>query len=219
MPPAFNLSQDQTLQFKPVTVFGSFEPVAHSKLTGHMNCFINLTYFSVRLLILLLSRSEDQVSLTSSAHTYRLLVFKEHVCEQIVLLSSAALSAAEKRDYEHCFAARQQLFYYIVATAGFFFLRRAGAHAAAHVRLRFPFRAAFPLARKRRDSMHPTSNAQAVCENIFKRRDGPQRLPASSIYTRRSRHGRVCRLPLTRVEQAAARGRVSCRDRIHTQER
>ncbi|MBU9122743.1 hypothetical protein KTD15_28565, partial [Burkholderia multivorans] len=42
--------------------------------------------------------------------TYRLLVFKEHVCEQIVLLSSAALSAAEKRDYEHCFAARQQLF-------------------------------------------------------------------------------------------------------------
>ncbi|MBU9239579.1 hypothetical protein KTD05_14385, partial [Burkholderia multivorans] len=68
------------------------------------------TYFSVRLLILLLSRSEDQVSLTSSAHTYRLLVFKEHVCEQIVLLSSAALSAAEKRDYEHCFAARQQLF-------------------------------------------------------------------------------------------------------------
>ncbi|WP_208458413.1 hypothetical protein, partial [Burkholderia multivorans] len=49
-------------------------------------------------------------SLTSSAHTYRLLVFKEHVCEQIVLLSSAALSAAEKRDYEHCFAVRQQLF-------------------------------------------------------------------------------------------------------------
>ncbi|MBU9457629.1 hypothetical protein, partial [Burkholderia multivorans] len=48
--------------------------------------------------------------LTSSAHTYRLLVFKEHVCEQIVLLSSAALSAAEKRDYEHCFAVRQQLF-------------------------------------------------------------------------------------------------------------
>ncbi|MBU9390709.1 hypothetical protein KTE71_24710, partial [Burkholderia multivorans] len=35
-------------------------------------------------------------------------------------------------------------FHYIVATAGFFFLRRAGAHTAAHVRLRFPFRAAFP---------------------------------------------------------------------------
>ncbi|CAM2164460.1 hypothetical protein BC2230_150001 [Burkholderia cepacia] len=25
MPPAFNLSQDQTLQFKPVTVFGSIK--------------------------------------------------------------------------------------------------------------------------------------------------------------------------------------------------
>ncbi|WP_227789579.1 hypothetical protein, partial [Burkholderia sp. BE24] len=31
---------------------------------------------------------------------------------------SAAFSAAEKRDYEPCFAARQQLFTYIVATAG-----------------------------------------------------------------------------------------------------
>ncbi|MCW0083407.1 hypothetical protein, partial [Burkholderia pseudomallei] len=31
------------------------------------------------------------------------------------LLSSAALSAAEKRDYDHLFAARQQLFYYRAA--------------------------------------------------------------------------------------------------------
>ncbi|WP_232456771.1 hypothetical protein, partial [Burkholderia ubonensis] len=38
------------------------------------------------------------------------LIFKERVCEKTVFLSSAALSAAEKRDYEHCFAARQQLF-------------------------------------------------------------------------------------------------------------
>ncbi|WP_217481567.1 hypothetical protein, partial [Burkholderia contaminans] len=36
-----------------------------------------------------------------------------------VFLSSAAFSAAEKRDYEPCFAVRQQLFYCIVATAGF----------------------------------------------------------------------------------------------------
>ncbi|WP_220084884.1 hypothetical protein, partial [Burkholderia multivorans] len=42
-------------------------------------------------------------------------------------------------------------------------------YTAAHVRLRFPFRAAFPLARKRRDSMQPTQDAQAVCENIFKK--------------------------------------------------
>ncbi|MCS3401086.1 hypothetical protein, partial [Burkholderia thailandensis] len=34
---------------------------------------------------------------------------------QLRLLSSAALSAAEKRDYDHLFAARQQLFYYRVA--------------------------------------------------------------------------------------------------------
>ncbi|HHL4108550.1 TPA: hypothetical protein ACQ7VA_001148, partial [Burkholderia sola] len=31
---------------------------------------------------------------------------------------SAAFSAAEKRDYEPCFAVRQQLLHYIVATAG-----------------------------------------------------------------------------------------------------
>ncbi|MBU9212117.1 hypothetical protein, partial [Burkholderia multivorans] len=127
--------------------------------------------------------------------TYRLLVFKEHVCEQIVLLSSAALSAAEKRDYEHCFAARQQLFF---TTS----LRLRGSssfvgrvlYAAARLRLRFPSRTAFPLARKRRDSMQPTSNTQAVCENIFKsfralprteasgqRRAGPTALRAAPL--------------------------------------
>ncbi|WP_232430274.1 hypothetical protein, partial [Burkholderia ubonensis] len=49
-------------------------------------------------------------SRSSSAHTYRLLIFKERFCEKTVFLSSAALSAAEKGDYEHCFAVRQQLF-------------------------------------------------------------------------------------------------------------
>ncbi|WP_232439043.1 hypothetical protein, partial [Burkholderia ubonensis] len=49
----------------------------------------------------------------------RLLIFKERFCEKTVFLSSAALSAAEKRNYEHCFAVRQQLFCYSVATAGF----------------------------------------------------------------------------------------------------
>ncbi|WP_221766208.1 hypothetical protein, partial [Burkholderia ubonensis] len=43
--------------------------------------------------------------------------------------SSAALSAAEKRDYEHCFAVRQQLFYYFVATAGFIFLGDPGVQS------------------------------------------------------------------------------------------
>ncbi|WP_208525969.1 hypothetical protein, partial [Paraburkholderia hospita] len=43
MPPAFNLSQDQTLQFKPVTVFRLFyQPVAHSKsLTNDSVEFLN----------------------------------------------------------------------------------------------------------------------------------------------------------------------------------
>ncbi|WP_157634204.1 hypothetical protein [Burkholderia ubonensis] len=57
-------------------------------------------------------------SLPSSAHTYRLLIFKERACEKTVFLSSAALPAAEKRDYEHCFAARQQLFYKLRCDCG-----------------------------------------------------------------------------------------------------
>ncbi|HIC7213645.1 TPA: hypothetical protein ACW2VG_006338, partial [Burkholderia stabilis] len=54
-----------------------------------------------------------------------------------LFLSSAAFSAAEKRDYEPCFAVRQQLFNYFVATAGPIFLRQLRAEPAAHHRLRF----------------------------------------------------------------------------------
>ncbi|MDN7443881.1 hypothetical protein QZM64_32430, partial [Burkholderia cepacia] len=79
------------------------------KADRNMNCFINLTYFSVRLLILSLSDPKIS-SLSSSAHTYRLLIFKEQSTRNFAFLSSAAFSAAEKRDYEPCFAARQQLF-------------------------------------------------------------------------------------------------------------
>ncbi|WP_232453375.1 hypothetical protein, partial [Burkholderia ubonensis] len=88
-------------------------------------------------------------SLSSSAHTYRLLIFKERVCEKhFVFLSSAALSAAEKGDYEHCFAVRQQLFYKLRCDCG--------------VHLPSPFRAALPSARKRRDSRHVPRQAQGV---------------------------------------------------------
>ncbi|WP_338417054.1 hypothetical protein [Burkholderia ambifaria] len=73
-----------------------------------MNHFINLTYFSVRLLILSLSDPKIS-SLPSSAHTYRLLIFKEHFCRNLLFPGSAAFSAAEKRDYEPSFFARQQL--------------------------------------------------------------------------------------------------------------
>ncbi|MFJ6058618.1 hypothetical protein ACIQHE_19065, partial [Burkholderia vietnamiensis] len=52
------------------------------KADRYMNLFINLTYFSVRLLIL--SLSDPKISpLPSSAHTYRLLIFKEHFCEEL----------------------------------------------------------------------------------------------------------------------------------------
>ncbi|MFP3502271.1 hypothetical protein, partial [Burkholderia sp. SIMBA_062] len=74
----------------------------------NMNHFINLTYFSVRLLIL--SLSDPRISsLPSSAHTYRLLIFKEHSARNLLFPSSAAFSAAEKRNYEPSFFARQQL--------------------------------------------------------------------------------------------------------------
>src|SRR5579872_2498618 len=102
-----------------------------------MNCFINLTYFSVRLLILSLSDPKIS-SLPSSAHTYRLLIFKEHSARNFVFLSSAAFSAAEKRDYEPCFAARQQLFNYCVATAGLNFLGGASVRNQTPAPLRFP---------------------------------------------------------------------------------
>ncbi|WP_230960351.1 hypothetical protein, partial [Burkholderia territorii] len=51
------------------------------KADRNMNHFINLTYFSVRLLILLPSDPKIS-SLPSSAHTYRLLIFKEHFCRK-----------------------------------------------------------------------------------------------------------------------------------------
>ncbi|MCA7904856.1 hypothetical protein LGM39_36395 [Burkholderia cepacia] len=102
-----------------------------------MNHFINLTYFSVRLLILLLSDPKIS-SLPSSAHTYRLLIFKEQSARNFVFPGSSAFSAAEKRDYEPCFAARQQLFNYIVATAGFNFQASRAPDTAAHHQLRFP---------------------------------------------------------------------------------
>ncbi|WP_232455225.1 hypothetical protein, partial [Burkholderia ubonensis] len=87
-------------------------------------------------------------SLSSSAHTYRLLIFKERFCEKTVFPGSAALSAAEKGDYEHCFAVRQQLFYKLRCDCG--------------VHLPSPFRAALPSARKRRDSRHLPRSAQGV---------------------------------------------------------
>ncbi|WP_446901387.1 hypothetical protein, partial [Burkholderia sp. YIM B11467] len=99
-------------------------------------------------------------------HTYRLLIFKEQSARNLVFLSSAAFSAAEKRDYEPCFAARQQLFNCFVATAGFIFECCQGSLPPHPNRTASLVRAAFPLARKRRDSMHPTPFAQGVSQKI-----------------------------------------------------
>ncbi|WP_232446465.1 hypothetical protein, partial [Burkholderia ubonensis] len=95
----------------------------------------------------------------------RLLIFKERVCEKTVFLSSAALSAAEKGDYEHCFAVRQQLFYKLRCDCG--------------VHLPSPFRAALPSARKRRDSRHLPRQAQGVSRNKFK---SPRALPRTGAF-------------------------------------
>ncbi|WP_230948338.1 hypothetical protein, partial [Burkholderia stagnalis] len=59
-------------------------------------------------------------------------------------------------------------FNYFVATAGFIFLRwpapcRHPTNSAS------PFRAALPLARKRRDSRHPAPPAQGGARNKFKK--------------------------------------------------
>jgi hypothetical protein len=126
-----------------------------------MNLFINLTYFSVRLLILSLSDPKIS-SLPSSAHTYRLLIFKEHFCETSCF--SAALRFQQQRseimnrlsslvnNFLNCFVVtvrvqlRVHLGHYIHPTAP----------------LPSSFRAAFPVARKRRDSMQLTAIAQGV---------------------------------------------------------
>ncbi|WP_193727430.1 hypothetical protein, partial [Paraburkholderia atlantica] len=82
-PPAFNLSQDQTLQFKPVTVFGS---VMNRSLTQRTDD--DQSVFRQINLPLILCEASDTFALqqtpenppphsASSAHTYRLLVFKD----------------------------------------------------------------------------------------------------------------------------------------------
>ncbi|WP_159936065.1 hypothetical protein [Burkholderia singularis] len=60
-----------------------------------MNLFINLTYFSVRLLILLLIPAKPG-PLPSSAHTYRLFIVKEHFLPSFPA-RSAALRCQQQR--------------------------------------------------------------------------------------------------------------------------
>ncbi|WP_211246293.1 hypothetical protein, partial [Burkholderia cepacia] len=71
-------------------------------------------------------------------HTYRLLIFKEQSARNFVFPGSAAFSAAEKRDYEPCFAARQQLFTLHRCDCGFNFQASRAPDTAAHHQPCFP---------------------------------------------------------------------------------
>ncbi|MEM5434682.1 hypothetical protein, partial [Paraburkholderia diazotrophica] len=100
MPPAFNLSQDQTLQFKPVTVFRSLsKPVAHSKsLTDGLiaQTFLNFFLCETRLLSLPAAPKNHRAP-SSSTHICRLLVFKEHPHEAPCLRCVCCISSRETR--------------------------------------------------------------------------------------------------------------------------
>ena len=90
MPPAFNLSQDQTLQFNACYCFlflrigrslnvltsSSHPPVTRKTLKTYLNTSVRLDTFASRQH--LLRNTTTLLSKAPSAHTYRLLVFKEH---------------------------------------------------------------------------------------------------------------------------------------------
>ncbi|WP_221625272.1 hypothetical protein, partial [Burkholderia sp. Bp9090] len=86
------------------------------KADRNMNHFINLTYFSVRLLIL--SPSDPRISsLPSSAHTYRLLIFKEHFCEDPEVFSAAPRFQQQRSEIINRFLKLVNNFFnYFVAT-------------------------------------------------------------------------------------------------------
>jgi hypothetical protein len=134
MPPAFNLSQDQTLQFNACYCFlflrigrslnvltsSSHLPVARKTLKTYLNTSVRLDTFA--------SVPDPKVQYrdrTPSAHTYRLLVFKEHSLKSSAptsqprrfLIYRVAACAAEKRDYVAHFVFRQQFFYRFVTPA------------------------------------------------------------------------------------------------------
>ncbi|WP_221622128.1 hypothetical protein, partial [Burkholderia glumae] len=99
------------------------------------------------------------------------------------LPGSAALSAAEKRDYDQRFAARQLLFCSPRSTSSSITSLRPVPLAAQPRRPLlppcFPFRAAFPAARKRRDSKQRNPITQVIFKKIAKK-TGAVTAPVSS---------------------------------------
>ena len=94
MPPAFNLSQDQTLQFDLEITAQRIE--------------VNFTCMKIQFSERLRSRRPRHLSMPwhspSNAHAYRLFIFKE-----LSLFSDADVSSAQKRDYELVFKPCQSL--------------------------------------------------------------------------------------------------------------
>src|ERR1700710_1276358 len=130
MPPAFNLSQDQTLQFNAFYCFlflrigpslnvltsSSHLPVARKTLKTYLNTSVRLDTFASRQhLPGNPEKHRHAQSQAPSAHTYRLLVFKEHSLPTVESQPSephrfrVAASAAQKRDYEESFSPCQQV--------------------------------------------------------------------------------------------------------------
>src|SRR5688500_3947304 len=111
MPPAFNLSQDQTLQFN--LCFSGIAAGGRSLkiLTNHpkMITFILCEH----LMLYVLSFGTEVPGTSSNAHTYRLLIVKEFFAFQRCRRpgwpgdKSLCLSAAEKRYYAMFRAIRQ----------------------------------------------------------------------------------------------------------------
>src|SRR5690606_39456235 len=109
MPPAFNLSQDQTLQFHTCWLPSPAAPCGARSLNSLTGPFLRTYLF--RLLcehLIYLFTPRQPVTrlprLPSSAHTYRLLIVKEPVLlRRIFCLAlrreSLCSPAAEKRDY------------------------------------------------------------------------------------------------------------------------
>ena len=114
MPPAFNLSQDQTLQFKPVTVFGLFRTRSLTQRTDEVFNHLSMTkpsfHYCVRLDTFASRPAPEKTPQpgarrASSAHTYRLLVFKDrfaHFTAPIsttpALLRSASLHQQQRSE-------------------------------------------------------------------------------------------------------------------------
>ncbi|WP_230938249.1 hypothetical protein, partial [Burkholderia territorii] len=103
----------------------------------------------------------------SSAHTYRLLIFKEHFCGKPGVSQQRRVFQQQRSEimnrvsrfvnnFLNCF----------VATTGFNFVCAGGSTTRPTAPPPFFPRAALPLARKRRDSMHLTVIAQGVSKKI-----------------------------------------------------